>query len=229
MKNRMKTAAGLLLCGLLFLAPYEQAEAEDVDFSCMSYRIWDKSQLSDRYSEHDVVLTNSCPGAVYWAFCIERVDPWTGEIMETHSPVGYVRPEQKARVNLQMKKGKHFIHFRNRYQGFYVNAGFAIDQPASVQCRGQSCEAKKRDLRAVYRTNLVQWDKAIGAMNARIKEECPTSGWDNATSEECEAHVKSESQAELNAFAIQDQEYRDTLAATDPENCQVWAAGLTND
>src|SRR5210317_1946449 len=78
------------------------AEAAEVDFSCMSFSVRGKTPLTDQFKEYDVILTNRCPGPVYWTMCIERLDPVTHQNIETHNPSGLIKEEQKARVNLQM-------------------------------------------------------------------------------------------------------------------------------
>ena len=229
MNDKMKSVLPFALCGVLLLAPADHARGEDVDFSCMSYRVWEKSLVSDRFNENDIVLKNDCPGAVYWALCIERIDPWTGEIMETHNPVGYVEPERKARVNLQLKRGKHMTGFRNRYLEFYIGTGYGIGSSATPECPAANCEAQKRELRAQVRNNIVQWDRAEKALAANLAQECPTSSWDNATREECETRVREDSLAALSVYSEKDQELRDAMAAIDPDNCQMWGGSLIQD
>lgn len=218
-----------LLCGALFFAPSDSALGEEVDFSCMSLKVWDKSHVSDRFSEHDVVLLNECQGPVYWSLCLERVEPWTGKVVETHNPVGYVEAGDKARVNLQLKRGTGHPSFRNRYQEIYVGTGFAIGSHARAACQAARCETQKRALREQVRGNTIEWEKAERALAAQIAEECPTSAWDNSTSEECVARVSAEHQVTLKAYPARERELRDALAAIDPDNCSAWGGGLVRD
>jgi hypothetical protein len=100
--------AGLLLC--LGLLP--TARAAEVDLSCASHTALGKIQVAERYKEYDVVLHNRCPGPLYWSMCIERIDPQSHEIVEVHTPSGFLEAEQKSRVNLQLKKGPERMAFR---------------------------------------------------------------------------------------------------------------------
>ena len=225
MKKLIKTGFPAVLIFVLFFIYTTAALAEEVDFSCMSYKVWGKGHVSANYQDYDIVIYNRCPGAVYWSMCIERVDPWTNKTVETHEPTGYVDLDKKARVNLQLPKSSHKSQFRNRYQEFYVNIGYALEMPVSSECYASRCETQKSDLRAQVRANETAWERAEKLLAARIKSECPESGWDKSH-EECEATVREANQAEMDQFPLKDQELREQLAAVDPEHCQVWSGEL---
>ncbi len=225
MKKLIKTGFPAILIFVLFFIPITAAQAEDVDFSCMNYKVWGKGHVSANYRDYDVVIYNRCPGAVYWSMCIERTDPWSGKIVETHEPTGYVDVDKKARVNLQFPKSPRKSQFRDRYQEFYVNIGYSIEMPVSSDCLASQCETEKRDLRAQVRANEAAWERAEKSLAARIKNECPESGWDKSR-EECEAAIREPSQAEMDQFPLKDQELRDQMAAIDPEHCKIWSGEL---
>jgi len=229
----MKKPTGInfsaILTIVLFLIQATAAQAEAVDFSCMSYKVWDKSHLSSRYMDHDIVLQNDCPGSVHWSMCIERVDPWTNEILETHNPTGYLEAEKKSRVNLHLQRSENRKQFRNRFQEFYVNFGYAIEPPSNATCIAKQCEGKKRDVRTQIRDNEKAWERAENSLAAQIETECPAGSWDTASHEECIARVRSASAGELDNFAVTDQQLREDLAAIEPEFCKIWSGDLTID
>ena len=225
MKILIKTGFPAALIFVLFFIFATAAQAEEVDFSCMDYKVWSKGHVSANFRDYDIVVYNRCPGAVYWSMCIERLDWSTNRIVETHEPTGYVDVDKKARVNLQLPKNPRKSQFRSRYQEFYVNIGYALEMPVSSECYASRCETQKRDLRAQVRANETAWEHAEKALAARIKSECPESGWDKSH-EECEAAVREANQAEMDQFPVKDQELREQMAAIDPEHCQVWSGEL---
>lgn len=218
-----------LVASAFFLLPAFSAYAEDVDFSCMSYRVWGKSHMSDQYKSYDIVVQNQCPGDVYWAMCIERMDPDTHKVVETHKPTGYVQEGKKARVNLNMRKHPDPDRFRNRFQEFYVDIGYAIDGAATPACMAAQCESRKTDLRKKISAHEKAWEKAERALAAQIKEACPDTGWDTVASKECEENLRAASQEEMEQFAAHDLELREQIAAIDPDMCQVHSGDLTEE
>ena len=104
MKKLIKTGFPAVLIFVLCLIYTTAAQAEEVDFSCMDYKVWGKGHVSANYQDYDIVIYNRCPGAVYWSMCIERLDPWTNKVVETHEPTGHVDADKKARVNLQLAR-----------------------------------------------------------------------------------------------------------------------------
>ena len=225
MKILIKTGFPAILIFVLFFIYTTAAQAEEVDFSCMSYKVWGKGHVSANFKDYDIVVYNRCPGAVYWSMCMERVDPWTNKIVEPHEPTGYIDVDKKARVNLQLHKSTNKSQFRNRFQEFYVSLGYALEMPVSSECFARECETQKRDLRAQVRANETAWERAEKSLAARIKSECPESGWDKSH-EECEATLREANQAEMDQFPLKDQELREQMAAIDPEHCQVWSGEL---
>lgn len=218
-----------LVASAFFLLPAFSAYAEDVDFSCMSYRVWGKGHMSDQYKSYDIVVQNQCPGDVYWAMCIERMDPDTHKVVETHKPTGYVQEGKKARVNLNMRKHPDPDRFRNRFQEFYVDIGYAIDGAATPACMAAQCESRKTDVRKKISTNEKAWEKADRALAAQIKEACPDTGWDTVASKECEENLRAASQEAMEQFAALDLELREQIAAIDPDTCQVHSGDLTEE
>jgi hypothetical protein len=226
---RIKNRFPAILTIVIYFALTTAAPAAEVDFSCMSYKVWSNEHTSSQFMDSDVVLHNRCPGAVYWAMCIERMDPFTNKIVETHTPTGYLEAQKKARVNLHLRRGADEWRFRNRFEEFYVNFGYAIEMPVSADCFASQCEAKKRDLRAQVRTNEAAWERAAKSLNVQISNECPNSGWDTTPAEECEAAVREASQTEMELFPMRDQELRTQMAVIDREHCQVHSGELTGD
>jgi hypothetical protein len=218
-----------LVASAFFLLPAFSAYAEDVDFSCMSYRVWGKGHMSDQYKSYDIVVQNQCPGDVYWAMCIERMDPDTHKVVETHKPTGYVQEGKKARVNLNLRKHPDPDRFRNRFQEFYVDIGYAIDGAATPACMAAQCESRKTDVRKKISTNEKAWEKADRALAAQIKEACPDTGWDTVASKECEENLRAASQEAMEQFAALGRELREQIAAIDPDTCQVHSGDLTEE
>jgi hypothetical protein len=225
----IKTGITAAFVVLLSFAPITTVQAADIDFSCMSHKVWPKSHLSNRYRGFDVVLQNNCPGPVYWSMCIERINAESSSVWETLKPSGYVEAEKKARVNLQTKKNKGKTTFRQRYEEFYVNIGYSIESAASVECVANACEASKRDLRKAIQSNEMDWEKAERALQSKIASECPDTGWDTATRQECELQVRSDSAEQIGQFSDRDAELREQMAAIDPDRCTVYSGALVNE
>lgn len=226
MKIKIKNHFPTMLC-LASLLPFgTAAQAADIDFSCMSYKVWGKSHVSDQYTSYDIVLQNNCPGSVYWAMCIERLDPETHKAIETHNPTGYVDAEKKARVNLNLYKRAGHTEFRNRFQEFYVDIGYSIDSLPVANCYASQCEKNKSGLRVEISANEKAWERAEKALAARISAECPDTGWDPASFAQCESKVREINQSEMDAYVVKDQELREQMAAIDPEKCRVYSGDL---
>jgi len=217
-----------ILTLVYFLAPAVSAHAEEVDFSCMSYRVWGKSHVSDKYNSYDIVVQNQCPGAVFWAMCIERIDPETNKIAETHKPTGHVVEGKKARVNLNLYKDKDLTKFRNRFQEFYVDVGYSLSNSPVAQCHAAQCEREKRSLRKEIRANESAWESAENELAAKVKNECPDTGWDSVISQECEQKTRAAGSAEVEQFAARDLELREQMAAIDPEKCRIRSGELAD-
>ena len=212
------------------LSPIAIAMAEDVDLSCMSYQVRGKTQVTERYKEYDVLVTNACPGPVYWAMCIERLDPVSHRILEAHTPTGYVDADQKIRVNLQMKRGPDSMDFRQRFQEFYAAVGYSIDPPAKARCIAANCEAARRDLRRQIDANLRDWEAAEAALARKLDAECPESGWGKTEQlEQCSAAIRANAQPRLDELARKDAALREELTLTGPPGCQLHAGELVPD
>jgi len=227
MKKRIRIRLSGTLSLVLFFFPVMAAEAADVDYSCMNYKVWDKEHSSNQYKDTDVVLQNRCPGSVYWSMCIERVDPWTGKILETHDLVGFIEAEKKARVNLHLQKSKNRTQFRNRFQEFYVSFGYGIKKHTRAVCTARQCENKKQGLREQIRANETAWQRAENSMTAQIAAECPDPGWDPTNHQECATRIREASHGKMNAYPLKDQELREKMSAVDPERCQAWSGELS--
>lgn len=224
-----KTGITAGVVALLSFFPWKVACAAEIDFSCMSYKVWSKSHLSHHYRDFDIVLQNNCPGAVYWSMCIERLDPDTNRVWETLTPAGFVEPEKKARVNLHTKKDDNPAAFRQRYEEFYVNIGYAVDTVATADCFARQCETKKSDIRASVKANEKAWEQAEKALSARIVSECPDSGWETDASEECAVDIRESGSAQMNVFSARDAQLREQMGAIDPDQCTAWSGELVAD
>ena len=217
-------AASLFLC-LLSPTPLPAADNESVDFSCMRNFVRGKIQVTDRHKEYDAVLDNRCPGGVYWKMCIERIDPWSREIVEVHNPAGYIETDRRSRVNMQMKMGPD-DRFRNRFQQFYVNVAYAIDSAADVSCVARQCEAQNKPLIDRMADNDRAIQRAEQELAARIEAECPDTGWDGAVRENCEAEIRKASQESFDLLEATDQQLREQLANATPAYCQLHGGAL---
>ena len=218
---------GLPLSLLLFCVMLQPVRAAEVDLSCMSHKVVGKIQVAERYKEYDVVVQNSCPGPVYWAMCIERVNPLSHRVVEVHTPSGYLEAEQKSRVNLQMKKGPEKMAFRKRFQEFYVNLGYAIDAAARASCVAAGCEAERGELRARLDANVKAWEAAEQALAQQLASACPQSGWGKTEEvETCEAGIREAARENLERFAQSDTELRKQLHEEGPERCRVQGGDL---
>ena len=223
MKTDVKTAGYITFLTTLLVGLPAAAVAEAVDFSCMKEEVRPIIQVTDAHQEFDVRMSNQCPGAVYWATCIERMDPWTYEILETHTPSGYVEADKRARVNLHLKNtppaGGGLAD--GRIQAVYVNYAYAIDGPPRASCVARGCEARKRDLRAKVTANDKAWLQARKRLAERVEAECPASGWGNDDVDSCRERVRTAGEEEMQVFADTDAALQAKLAAIDPENCTV--------
>ena len=228
MRNYLRTlTAAAVLSVIPIASPTLAVEPSEVDFSCMKHFVRAKTLTTDRFKEYDVVLHNQCPGAVYWSMCIERINPWTRAIVESHTPTGYLEPEKKSRVNVQMKRGPD-DQFRNRFQEFYVNVGFAIDTAAKSPCGARQCETHNGPAVKNIRANESAWKKAKETLAATLKSECPDSGWDKSQRENCEEEIREASQETMDTFERIDKELRQQLAEIEPENCRLHGGALAD-
>ncbi|MGK2925288.1 MAG: hypothetical protein ACSLE2_06680 [Lysobacterales bacterium] len=227
MKNTFEYLGAVAVCCLLSMAGPVELRAAETDFSCVSHEVRSKIQVAERYKEYDVILQNACPGPVYWSMCIERMDPLSHEVLEVHTPSGYLEADNRARVNLQMKKGPERMTFRHRYQEFYVNIGYAINAAASAACAAKGCEAERRDLRTRLDANVTAWEKAEKELAAQLARECPQSGWDKTQEvDTCEAGIREGVSAELEQYAATDAELRAQLQEEGLERCRVHGGDL---
>jgi hypothetical protein len=215
--------ASLIVIGVSI--PVMPPQAEEVDYSCMRRSVVGKIQVIEKLKEYDVILENRCPGPVYWSVCIERMDPWTNEILETHALSGQAQADKKSRINMQMEKSMDASQSRHAYQEFYVNFEYAIKPPANGQCVASECEPKKQGLRAEIRTNYKAWQKVINALAAQLSTECSESSWDSSAQDSCEAEIRKTRQPELDLFAQKEKELKGRLAVIDRERCQVYGGG----
>ena len=213
------------LVTILLIGTVTPLRAEDLDFSCMKHRVLDKTQVSRNYKEFDVILQNQCPGAAYWSMCIERMNPWTIEILETLTPAGQIAKDKKIRVNLRMKNLVDEPNSRQTYEEFYLNIEYAINSDIRADCVASDCESKKRELRAEVRANEKALQKAHKDLAAQIASKCPDSGWGGTEQANCETAVRQDSQAGLDLLEQQRKEIDENLAAVEPEKCQVYGGG----
>jgi hypothetical protein len=222
----IKTGLTAALVVLLSFVPSRAIQAAEIDFSCMSYKVWPKSHLSRRYRTYDIVLQNRCPGPVYWAMCIERVNEQHHSVWEKLAPTGYLVADKKARVNLQTKQNEGKSTFRQRYEEFYVNIAYSVDSAVTADCFAAKCEAQKSELRAAVDANEAAWEKAEKAVLAKIAAECPDSGWDTATRQECAVEMRESGALETEQYALKDAELRESMATIDPDRCTAWSGDL---
>jgi len=197
------------------------APAEEIDLSCMEDRVRARGQVDKRYHEFDVILENRCPGKVNWSMCIERLNPWTHQVVETLSPSGQAQVEKKFRINLQMMRQSNEALSEDAYQEFYLNIEYDINTATTAQCVASQCEKKKRAFRTEYSANEKAWKKASKALADRLAAECPSSGWGDDKQEDCEADIKHSSQQQQDEYAQTEQELLQKLASVDPELCQI--------
>ena len=221
MKIIHKTARYFVFPTLLLAAGALFAEDADVSFSCMKQQVRPIILVTDRYQEFDVVVRNWCPGAVYWAMCIERLDPWTFEILENHVPTGYVDVDKRNRVNLQMKAVPEADGDVKKAQAFYVNVAFSIEGPTTAECVARGCESRKKELRAEQARNNRAWKKARKALDARAAKQCPDNGWNTEETRNCRQAVINDAAEEMLVFEETDEALRERMEALSPGNCAV--------
>lgn len=223
----ISTAARRMALALLFLVCCASAPAAEVDLSCMSHSVLGKKPVTDRYKEYDVVLTNRCPGPVYWTMCIERLDPQSHKILEVHTPSGVVEEERKSRVNLQMKTGPDSMSFQKRYQEFYLNIGYAIQPPAKTSCAARQCESEISELRSQIDANQAVWQKAEANLSKQLASECPESGWGKTEEvDSCEAAIREALGPKIEKLAETDVQLREQLVNSGQGGCQLHGGDL---
>ena len=226
MKNIYKTAGYAFFLSSFIWTSAVQAETAEPDLSCMKEMVRPIIQVTDRHQEFDVVIRNQCPGAVYWAMCIDRMNPWTHKVLENHTPTGYVEAEKKSRVNMQMKATPNASGDENRAQAFYVNVSYSIEKPTSAACVASQCEAKKTGLRAAVEENRRAWRKAWQAVEAKAVADCPDNGWNSADLESCRQGVFDAAAEDLSVYSEADESLAQQLAAIDPETCTVYGGNV---
>ena len=210
------------LATIFLIGSVTPLQAEALDFSCMKHRVLDKTQVSRNYKEFDVILQNQCPGAAYWSMCIERMNPWTIETLETLAPAGQIAKDKKIRVNLRMKNLVDEPNSRQTYEEFYLNIEYAVNSAVQAECVASDCESKKRELRAEVRANEKALQVAHKDLTAQIASKCPDSGWGGTEQDNCEATAREAGQATLEQLEQQRKEIDENLAAVEPEKCQVY-------
>lgn len=214
-----------VLATLVAFIPLSTMAAE-VNFACMKEQVRPIIQVTDQHQEFDVVIRNQCPGSAYWSVCIERMDPWTHEVVETHTPSGYVEAEKRARVNVQMKTTPSPDGDENRAQAFYVSHAYAINEPTKAACVARQCEAKKKDLRAKATQNSKAWSRAKRELAATIEAECPDNGWTRSDADACRKNIEEGAAEQMAAYAATDADLRKQLDAIDPDTCTVYGGGV---
>lgn len=214
-----------VLALLVALFPVQSMSAE-VNFACMKEQVRPIIQVTDQHREYDVVIRNQCPGAAYWSVCIERMDPWTHEVVETHTPSGYVEAEKRARVNLQMKATPSPYNETVRAQAFYVSHAYAINEPTRASCVASQCESKKKDLRDQAAQNSRAWSRAKEELAATLEAECPDDGWSRSDADTCRKNLQEGAAEQMAAFAATDEKLAEQLAAIDPETCTVYGGDI---
>jgi hypothetical protein len=205
----------LLLLGALFLAAPVFAQ----DFSCMSMDVKSKAQVSAQHMEYDIVFTNDCPGAVYWAACVQTIDPWDYEIGTPLEPRGLVDDGKRAKVNVQMKRTPSPGDGRDAYEWFYVASAYSLEPSVSAQCMARACEAMKSELRKRWAGNDRAWQSALARVEQEAAERCPKTAWDNTEQETCMENVRAEHGEDLAAFETKQQDIQRQLEEIEPVNC----------
>lgn len=222
MKNSYKTAVYLTFF-LLFLAPHAAvAETPEGGFSCMKEQVRPIIRVTDEHQEYDIVMRNQCPGAVYWAVCIERLDPWTFDVLETHQPVGYVEAEKRSRVNMHMKATPGPAGEVDRAQAFYMNVAYSINGPATATCVARQCEVRKKDLRASVASNESAWRKARASLQQKAETECPDNGWNRSDTDTCRQAIYDAAAEKMAGYEAKNADLKEKLAAIDPDTCTVY-------
>jgi hypothetical protein len=224
MKTCEKTACYAVFLALSVMGP-ATAVAADVDFSCIEEEVRPIIQVSDQHQEFDVVMRNECPGAVYWATCIERMDPWTHRVKEIHTPTGHMEAGKQARVNLQMKNIPRGSLADGLIEEFYVSYAYAIRSVPTAACVARECEAAKQSLREQVTANDRAWSNARQRLAQRLESECPASGWGTADVDACRDRVRAESAGELQRFVDTDAELQGKLKSVNPIRCTVHGGG----
>lgn len=226
MKISNKTVACTLFLSTLVSSQAHAADAAEDTFACMKEQVRPIIQVTDQHQEFDVVLRNECPGDVYWAMCIDRLDPWTHRVIESLTPTGYVKHGTKTRVNLQMKAVPDADGDVARAQEFYFAVAYAINNPTTANCVAKRCEPQKTAVRAELRENEMAWRKYRRAVEAQQVNECPDHGWNIDDVNACRNKIAEAAGPELAEFRKADDSLRARLAAIDPETCTVYGGNV---
>jgi len=221
MKMCYKTARYILFLSVFFAGHAWGQGSEVVDFSCMKEQVRPIIQVTDQHREFDLVVRNECPGAVNWAMCVERLDPWNHRILESHTPLGYVEAGKRSRVNLQMKATPSPDGYENRAQEFYMSVAYSIQGQPKAPCVARACEAKKQKLRSEQSRNSSAWRQARKALEVRVEKECPEHGWNTENLKACRESVVNAASEQMLAFEEADTSVREQLNAIDPDTCTV--------
>ena len=196
-------------------------QAEEVDFSCMHKRVLNKTMVTERYKEFDVILENECPGAVYWTMCIEKTDAFTHRVTETLTPSGQLEKDKKFRINLQMFRQEDESMKLSGYEEFYTNVVYDIHSVSKPECIALRCENEKKPVRDQLRSNQRAIQKAQADADRKMKSDCPQDGWSNAQQEKCMAEIDKASKAVIEPLMDKDKELQKELASINPELCEL--------
>lgn len=207
---------------LMFMLVTGSTQAQETDFSCMSFDIKPKQQVSERYIEYDISVRNSCPGAVHWAACVQTVDPWSHKIYTPLEPTGMVDKDKRSKINVQMKKVEVPAEDRYQYQKFYVNVAYSLEPGHGAQCMARSCEALKSEIRSEVRANDQKWQGLIRKVENETIEKCPKTNWNAESQEACISSVEESYVNELQAYQSKLKQLETQLENVDPVNCQVY-------
>ena len=218
MKGLKSTAN--FLCGLIGLAAVN-VNAQETDFSCIHFDMVEKHQVVVEYLEYNLVFENNCPGAVYWAFCLETLDPWSNKLYTQLEPTGLLDEGKKAKVNIQMKQ-VFAPDGRDAYQKFYAARALGLEPGVKAQCKAKDCEAQKRALRTEVANNDRGWQALLNKMKADATATCPKTNWNAESQESCIAEVEARYEKDIQSFSLKHGELEAALADIDPVNCEVF-------
>lgn len=201
--------------GMLLLASPVFAQ----DFSCINMEVKSKAQVSSQHQEYDIIFTNNCPGAVYWAACVQTIDPWRYTVGTPLEPRGLVDDGKRTKVNVQMKRTPSPSDGRVAYQWFYVTPAYSLEPSVSAQCMAKACESMKSGLRGEWTRNDRAWQAALTRIEQQAVERCPKTAWDNTEQETCMDNVRAEHGEELAAFEATQQDIERQIGELEPVNC----------
>jgi len=142
------------------------------DFSCVQQELIQKQQVNQSYLEFDIRISNQCKRPVSWSICVEKINPWTRQIVGTIDPSGTVNPGDSPRINLLMNRQRNPVGPEMEYEKFYFNMAYADSPGTTAACVATECEREKGPLMIQLNEVNADLQKALQQRDQQVEKSC---------------------------------------------------------